>query len=76
MDCPIVKGNHDEQASLIESSRDFNDWPNKQSPGRGNNLTADDKGMVTRPALAAAKVRDFTIVHATLDSRSNGVYFQ
>jgi len=25
MDCPIVKGNHDEQASLIESSRDFNE---------------------------------------------------
>ena len=23
MDCPIVKGNHDEQASLVESSRDF-----------------------------------------------------
>ena len=25
MDCPIVKGNHDEQASLVESSRDFNE---------------------------------------------------
>ncbi len=25
MDCPIVKGNHDEQASLAESSRDFNE---------------------------------------------------
>lgn len=25
MDCPIVKGNHDEQAYLIESSRDFNE---------------------------------------------------
>src|SRR5207302_7943750 len=25
MDCPIVKGNHDEQASLTEASRDFNE---------------------------------------------------
>ena len=24
MECPVVKGNHDEQASLDESSRDFN----------------------------------------------------
>src|ERR1043166_1488712 len=24
MECPVVKGNHDEQASLEESSRDFN----------------------------------------------------
>src|SRR6059058_4104270 len=25
LDCPIVKGNHDEQASLSESSSDFNE---------------------------------------------------
>ena len=25
MDCPIVKGNHDEQASISASSRDFNE---------------------------------------------------
>ena len=41
MDCPIVKGNHDEQASLIESSRDFK-WPS--APGvRGKPIAAKDK---------------------------------
>src|SRR3979490_2715648 len=39
MDCPIVKGNHDEQASMVESSRDFNElaehaieWTREQLP--------------------------------------------
>src|SRR3954463_12794067 len=39
LECPVVKGNHDEQASLQESSRDFNalaemaiNWTRAQLP--------------------------------------------
>ena len=39
MDCPIVKGNHDEQASLIESSRDFNEMAERAIQWTRDNLT-------------------------------------
>lgn len=63
--CPVVKGNHDEQASLEESSRDFNalaemaiNWTRAQLS------EADKKWLRDLPFTQA--VRDFTIVHATL----------
>src|SRR5438552_10462500 len=49
MACPIVKANHDEQASLIESSRDFNEFAEQAIAWTRDNLTADDKQWV--PAL-------------------------
>ena len=66
MDCPIVKGNHDEQASLIESSRDFNELAEQAIAWTRDNLTADDKEWL-RALRLQRPVRDFTIVHATLD---------
>src|SRR5438270_11813247 len=42
MDCPIVKGNHDEQASLLESSRDFNELAEHAIEWTRENLTEDD----------------------------------
>jgi predicted phosphodiesterase len=67
MDCPIVKGNHDEQASLIESSRDFNELAEQAIAWTRDNLTADDKEWL-RALRLQRQVRDFTIVHATLDT--------
>jgi len=67
MDCPIVKGNHDEQASLIESSRDFNEMAEQAIQWTRDNLTEDDKEWL-RDLLFQRQVRDFTIVHATLDT--------
>src|SRR5947209_14763981 len=39
LDCPIVKGNHDEQASLVESSRDFNEMAEAAIQWTRDNLT-------------------------------------
>ncbi|HEV3148361.1 MAG TPA: metallophosphoesterase family protein, partial [Chthoniobacterales bacterium] len=67
MDCPIVKGNHDEQASLSESSRDFNELAEQAMAWTRDNLTAEDKEWL-RGLPLQRQVRDFTIVHATLDT--------
>ena len=66
MDCPIVKGNHDEQASLIESSRDFNEMAEAAIQWTRDHLTDEDKQWL-RDLKMERQVRDFTIVHATLD---------
>jgi predicted phosphodiesterase len=66
MDCPIVKGNHDEQASLIESSRDFNEMAEAAIQWTRDHLTDEDKQWL-RDLKMERQVHDFTIVHATLD---------
>ena len=66
MNCPIVKGNHDEQASLVESSRDFNEMAEAAIQWTRDQLTTEDKNWL-RDLKLQAPVRDFTIVHATLD---------
>jgi len=73
MDCPIVKGNHDEQASLAESSRDFNELAEHAIEWTRANLTADDKDWL-RDLRLERQVRDFTIVHATLDTPAQWGY--
>jgi diadenosine tetraphosphatase ApaH/serine/threonine PP2A family protein phosphatase len=67
MDCPIVKGNHDEQASLVESSRDFNEMAEAAIQWTRDNLTEEDIEWL-RDLKLQRQVRDFTIVHATLDT--------
>ncbi|MDQ3623142.1 MAG: metallophosphatase family protein [Verrucomicrobiota bacterium] len=67
LECPVVKGNHDEQASLTDDLSGFNplaqeaiDWTRKQ-------LTESDKKWL-RELKLVRQVRDFTVVHATLDT--------
>jgi diadenosine tetraphosphatase ApaH/serine/threonine PP2A family protein phosphatase len=67
MDCPTVKGNHDEQASLVESSRDFNEMAEAAIQWTRDHLTAEDKNWL-RDLKLQRQVRDFTIVHARLDT--------
>ena len=66
LDCPTVKGNHDEQASLVESSRDFNEMAEAAIQWTRDQLTDEDKQWL-RDLKLQRQVRDFTIVHATLD---------
>lgn len=73
LDCPIVKGNHDEQASLGESSRDFNELAEAAIEWTRDHLTNDDKGWL-RNLQFQRQVRDFTIVHATLDTPTQWGY--
>lgn len=65
--CPVVRGNHDEGAADESSLEDLNPlaeaallWTRKQ-------LSADHKQWL-RELKLVRQVRDFTIVHATLDS--------
>jgi len=64
--CPAVKGNHDEQAALAESSRGFNALAETAINWTRQHLTNDDKEWL-RGLDLSRQVRDFTIVHATLD---------
>jgi predicted phosphodiesterase len=73
LDCPTVKGNHDEQASLLESSRDFNELAEHAIAWTRQNLTADDKEWL-RDLRFERQVRDFTIVHSTLDTPAQWGY--
>jgi predicted phosphodiesterase len=73
MDCPTVKGNHDEQASLLESSRDFNELAEHAIEWTRENLTKEDKEWL-RDLRLQRQVRDFTIVHATLDTPAQWGY--
>src|SRR3954463_5880299 len=67
MECPAVKGNHDEQASLEESSRDFNALAEMAINWTRDQLGDADKRWL-RALPLSRQVRDFTIVHATLDT--------
>jgi predicted phosphodiesterase len=73
MDCPTVKGNHDEQASLFESSRDFNELAEHAIEWTRENLTKEDREWL-RDLRLQRQVRDFTIVHATLDTPAQWGY--
>ena len=67
MECPIVQGNHDEQASMEDSSRGFNALAEAAINWTRANLTGKDKEWL-RAMRFTRQVRDFTIVHATLDT--------
>lgn len=67
MACPVVMGNHDEQATLTESSRGFNALAEAAINWTRAHLTDQDKAWLRALPLTQA-VRDFTLVHATLDS--------
>ena len=67
MKCPVVKGNHDEQATLSESSRGFNALAEAAINWTREHLTDEDKEWL-RALPLTQPVRDFTIVHATLDA--------
>lgn len=65
--CPVVKGNHDEEASLSTSAEHFNELAERAIQWTRDTLTEQDKEWL-RALPLQARVHDFTIVHATLDS--------
>ena len=67
LDCPVIKGNHDEQASLLEPSHGFNELAEHAINWTRENLRDADKEWL-RDLHLARQVGDFTIVHATLDT--------
>jgi predicted phosphodiesterase len=73
LDCPTVKGNHDEQASISRSSTDFNELAERAIKWTRDKLTAKEKQWL-RDLPFQKQVRDFTIVHATLDTPAQWGY--
>ena len=67
MGCPVVQGNHDEQACLTDSHDIFNPLADAAIRWTRKNLTQEDKDWLSSLRLIR-QVRDFTIVHATLDT--------
>jgi predicted phosphodiesterase len=73
LDCPVVKGNHDEQASIAASTEDFNALAEEAISWTRDHLSVDDKAWLSDLPFTQ-QVHDFTIVHATLDSPGNWGY--
>jgi diadenosine tetraphosphatase ApaH/serine/threonine PP2A family protein phosphatase len=71
--CPVVQGNHDEQACLTDSHEIFNPLADAAIRWTRKNLTESDKEWLGGLRLIR-QVRDFTIVHATLDTPSQWGY--
>src|SRR6058998_2296926 len=67
LDCPVVKGNHDEEVTLSASSEHFNELAERAIQWTRDTLTDPDKEWLRKLPLQK-RVHDFTIVHATLDT--------
>jgi len=67
LECPVVKGNHDEQASMLGDQEGFNALAEEAMNWTREQLAPDEKEWL-RSLRMQRQVRDFTIVHATLDT--------
>jgi predicted phosphodiesterase len=71
--CPVVKGNHDEEASVDTDITGLNPLALAALKWTRDALTPEDKAWL-RDLRMIRQVRDFTIVHATLDSPTSWAY--
>lgn len=73
MDCPVVRGNHDEGAANESMLEDLNPLAQAALLWTRDQLTRDQRRWLAELKLVR-QVRDFTIVHATLDSPGSWAY--
>jgi diadenosine tetraphosphatase ApaH/serine/threonine PP2A family protein phosphatase len=73
MGCPVVKGNHDEEASVDTSLEGLNPLAARALHWTRDSLTTEDRQWL-RDLKLVRQVRDFTIVHATLDTPAGWSY--
>jgi len=73
LDCPVVKGNHDEEASADTELVGLNPLAEQAMTWTRSHLDDADKQWL-RDLRMVRQVRDFTIVHATLDTPSSWGY--
>lgn len=71
--CPVVKGNHDEEASAETEIIGLNPLAQAALEWTREHLNEEDKKWL-RELRMVRQVRDFTIVHATLDTPSSWAY--
>lgn len=75
LECPVVKGNHDEEASIDTEIVGLNPLAQRALEWTREALDKDDKSWL-QDLRFVRQVRDFTVVHATLDSPSEWGYVQ
>ena len=73
MGCPIVKGKHDEEAVLDNSLEGLNPLAKQAMEWTRAQLNEDEREFLMGMKLVR-QVRDFTIVHATLDTPGGWTY--
>ena len=73
MNCPVVKGNHDEEAILKTSLEGLNPLAKQAMEWTRAQLNEDEGNFLTNMKLVR-QVADFTIVHATLDTPGSWTY--
>ena len=73
LNCPVVQGNHDEQASIPVSTEGFNEMAEEAIGWTREHLSAGEKAWLANLRLTR-QVCDFTIVHATLDTPAQWGY--
>jgi diadenosine tetraphosphatase ApaH/serine/threonine PP2A family protein phosphatase len=71
--CPVVKGNHDEEAALNTPLEGLNPLAKHALEWTRKSLSQEERDWLTALKLVR-QVRDFTIVHATLDTPGNWGY--
>jgi diadenosine tetraphosphatase ApaH/serine/threonine PP2A family protein phosphatase len=73
LDCPVVKGNHDETASSDDPMEGLNPLAQRALEWTRNALSNEQKDWL-RALRLQRQVQGFTIVHATLDSPGSWGY--
>ncbi len=73
MDCPVVRGNHDEGAANESMLEDLNPLAQAALLWTRAQLSREQRRWLAELKLVR-QVRDFTIVHATLDSPGSWAY--
>ncbi len=73
MGCPVVRGNHDEGAACESSLEELNPLAQAALLWTREQLSEDQRQWL-RELKLVRQVRDFTIVHATLDSPGSWGY--
>jgi len=74
LDCPVVKGNHDEQATFPASSERFNELAERAIEWTRERLNEQDREWL-RSLPLQRRVHDFTAVHATSIRPGNGATY-
>lgn len=73
MDCPVVKGNHDEESTLSTSLDGLNPLAKQAMEWTRAQLNEDERDFLKDMKLVR-QIADFTIVHATLDTPGSWTY--
>lgn len=73
LDCPVVKGNHDEEAVMTTSLEGLNPLAKHAMEWTRSQIDPDSRDYLVNMKLVR-QVKDFTIVHATLDTPGGWTY--